>query len=274
MFPHEAAQARNVIHTGGMIMIEPTENDRIDCHLQQVGMGTLTCRAARQTGDKTTNEVSPSICFNCDNGKIYRDVGCDAATPKIRIWGSGGGFRIESIFCNIRKRETTLEYCTTCQLVTAETTRKLVSEVRGLFQSHGFYTAYKDIEMARESFRDGNFANTITRSISCIESVMKIIHEKKGIALPQKKQLSDLWKSSRKVLEFDENDATGSSLALMNSISGLITNLAALRNALSDAHGRGNLSPQASELFAELAINTTATLSTTLIRQFNQISVA
>jgi hypothetical protein len=42
---------------------EPKENDNIYCHLQQVGMGTLICRAARQTGDKTTNEVNPTICF-------------------------------------------------------------------------------------------------------------------------------------------------------------------------------------------------------------------
>ena len=39
-------------------MIEPKDTDNIDCHLQQIGMGTLTCSAARQTGDKTTNEVA------------------------------------------------------------------------------------------------------------------------------------------------------------------------------------------------------------------------
>ena len=66
--------------------VEPEENDSIDCHLQQVGMGSLICRAARQTGDKTTNEVSPTICFNCDAGKVYRNVGCDAILPKIRIY--------------------------------------------------------------------------------------------------------------------------------------------------------------------------------------------
>ncbi len=36
-------------------LVEPEENDNLDCHLQQVGMGSLICRAARQTGDKTTN---------------------------------------------------------------------------------------------------------------------------------------------------------------------------------------------------------------------------
>ena len=101
------------------------------------------------------------------------------------------------MFCKIKKRETTLDSCILCPLVTAETTRDLVSNVRGLFQSQGFYSAYKDIEKARESFRDGNFENTITRSLSCVESVIKIIHEKLNKPLPSKKQLTDLWKSAR-----------------------------------------------------------------------------
>jgi hypothetical protein len=251
-------------------MMMPKENDSISCHLQQIGMGSLTCRAARQTGDSTTNETNPKICFNCDAGKIYREVGCEAATPKIRIWPRYDNFSIESLFCKIRKRETSLEYCKTCSLATAETTRELVSNIRGLFQAQGFYSAFKDIEKARESFRDGNFENAITRSISCLESVIKIIHEKLSKPLPDKKQLTDLWKSARDILKFDELDKTGSTLNLLNSISGLMVHYAGLRNSLSDAHGRGNLSQQASELISELAINNAATLSTMLIRQFNK----
>lgn len=48
----------------------PSDTDDIGCHLQQVGMGSLICRAARQTGDKSTNEVNPTICFNCEAGKV------------------------------------------------------------------------------------------------------------------------------------------------------------------------------------------------------------
>jgi len=253
--------------------IHPKEDDDISCHLQQIGMGTLLCRAARQTGDRTTNETNPIICFNCDAGKIFREVGCDAVTPKIRIYPFMGGqtFQIESLFCKIRKRETTLDYCKTCSLVTAETTRNLVSSARGLFQAHGFYSSYKDIEKARESFRDGNFENVITRSISCVESVIKIIHEKLEAPLPAKKQLTDLWKSSRKLLKFDELDSTGSTEKLINSLQGMVSHFAGLRNSLSDAHGRGNLSQQASEIIAELAINISSSLTTILIRQFNKI---
>lgn len=253
---------------------EPGENDNIDCHLQQIGMGTLVCQSARQTGDKTTNEVNPTICFNCPAGKIYREVGCEAVLPKIQIYYYMGGIqpRITSLFCKIRKRETDLNYCSTCGLAMSETTRSIVSSARGLFEAQGFYSAYKDIEKAREGIRDGNFENAVTRSISCLESVMRICHEKLEEPLPSKKQVTDLWKSTRNILKFDELDYTEATLKLMNTLSGVISNLGELRNSLGDAHGRGMTPPGVSEIIAELAINTASTLSTAIIRRFNQIN--
>ncbi len=255
-------------------LLQPKEQDNIDCHLQQVGMGTLLCRAARQTGDKTTNEVNPTICFNCLAGKVYREVGCDAVLPKIRIYPYIGGqsFDVEQLFCKIRKRETTLDYCRTCGLVTAETTRQIVSTVRGLFEAQGFYSAYKDIEKAREAIRDGIFDNAITRSISCLESVMRICHEKLNQELPSSKQVSDLWKSTRNILKFDKIDDSESIKILLNTLSGVVTHLGGLRNKLGDAHGRGVYPPDISESMAELAINTSSTIATAIIRRFNQIA--
>lgn len=250
----------------------PNENDNIDCHLQQIGMGTLICKAARQTGDKTTNEVDPTICFNCSAGKIFREVGCDAVLPKIRILPHLGGsyFNVENLFCKIRKRDTTQDFCQRCGLVTAETTRQIVSTARGLFEAQGFYSAYKDLEKAREGIRDGNFENAITRSISCLESVMRVCHEKMGAALPNA-QVTDLWKSTRNILQLDNVDLSGSSLTLLNTLSGVVAQLGGLRNALGDAHGRGILPPNVSESIAELAINTASTIATMIIRRFNQM---
>ena len=252
---------------------EPKENDNIDCHLQQVGMGTLICRAAQQAGDKTTNEVNPTICFNCSAGKIFREVGCDAVLPKIRISPYLGGvsFDVRTLFCKIRKRETTLDFCHTCGLATAETTRQIVSTTRGLFEVQGFYSAHKDLEKARESIRDGNFENAVTRSIACLESTMRICHEKLAEPLPSKKQVTDLWKSTRTILNFDELDPSGATSTLMNALSGVVTHLGGLRNTLGDAHGKGIFPPDVSENIAELAINTASTLSTAIIRRFNQI---
>lgn len=256
--------------------LHPSEDDSIDCHLQQVGMGTLLCRAARQTGDKTTNEVDPTICFNCSAGKIFREVGCDAVLPKIRIYPYIGGAdaHIENLFCKIRKRDTSLEYCQTCNLVTAETTRQIVTTTRGLFQAKGFYSAYKDLEKARESIRDGNFDNAITRSIACLESTMRICHEKMGKPLPKKKQVTGLWKSMRSTLDFDALEPSGTVPALMNSLTGAISHLGGLRNALGDAHGKGVVPPDVPESIAELALNAASTLSTMVVRRFNQVKGA
>jgi len=249
---------------------EPSEKDDISCHLQDIGMGTLVCKAAKQTGEHTTNEVNETICFNCLVGKIYREVGCDAITPNIRIY-HGNISQINSLFCKIRKRTTTFDYCKKCSLPVAETTRQIVSTSRGLFEKYGFYSAYKDIEKARKAIRDGKFDSAVTSSISCLESTIRICHEELKKSLPKKKQLSDLWKSARDILEFDKIDPTGATETLLNSLSGVVTHLGGLRNVLSDAHGKDKIPPDVSETIAELAINVASSLSTAITRRFNQI---
>ena len=260
----------------GNTLPEPTENDNIDCHLQQVGMGHLICKAAKQTGSNTTNKTNPGVCFNCPTGKIYREIGCDAALPEIRLtpyMGNDLSVDWRTIFCRIRKRETTLEYCQTCSLPTAETTRQIVTTARSLFETLGFYPSYQDIEKARLAIRDGNFDNAITRSITCLESTMKVCHEKLNQELPSDKGVTGLWKSTKALLDLEgvgtETDAAWTST--LGSLSGLISNLGNMRNALSDAHGKGLYSPAVSELIAELALNSASTLATTIIRRFKQL---
>jgi hypothetical protein len=236
-------------------------------------MGTLICRAARQTGEKTTNEVSPAICFNCHAGKIYREVGCDAAVPKLRIYPYVGGSHVqcESLFCKIRKRETTLEYCMTCGLANAETTRQIISTARGLFTAQGFHNAYRDLEKAREAIRDGDFDSSITHSIACLESTLRECHLRLKQDLPAGKQLSDYWKSARIVLKLDEIEGGEETTAALNALNGVVLKTGALRNALGDAHGRDSLSPAASEMIAELTVNVAAALATAVIRRLNQL---
>ena len=252
---------------------EPTDNDNIDCHLQQVGVGTLICRAARQSGEGTTNETVPSVCFNCPTGKVFRDVGCDAASSKIRLRAYYDDVSVEygKLFCNIRKRETTYEYCQTCGLVTAEPTRQNITVARGLFHRGQFFAAYKDIEAARENIRDGKFDSAITRSIACLESVIRTIHDNRAAELPNKLQVTDLWKSARAVLKLEDTDAHNTVVALLGSLAGAVSHLGGMRNSLGDAHGKGILPPAVSESYAELALNCAAALSTFLIRRLLQM---
>jgi hypothetical protein len=251
-------------------MKKPSEKDDISCHLQDIGMGTLICRAAKQSGEHYTNEVNETICFNCPVGKVYRELGCDALTPNIRIFHYNS-FHINSLFCKIRRRTTDIDYCKKCDLPVAETTRQIVSTARGLFEKYGFYSAYQDIEKARKSIRDGDPEGAVTSSISSLESTIRICHGELKIPLPKKKQLSDLWKSARLILEFDKMDPTGATGTLFNSLLGVITHLGGLRNVLSDAHGKDKIPPDVSETIAELAINVSSSLSTAIIRRFNQI---
>jgi hypothetical protein len=253
-------------------LIRPTESDDTSCHLQEVGMGSLICRAARQRGEYSTNEVNRILCFNCPVGKIFREVKCDAALPKIHITETYGGssnyFDVLSLICKIRKTDTTLEYCRKCGLPVAETTREIVSTARGLFEKYGFYSAYQDIEKARTAIRDGNFENAVTRSIDSLESTMRICHNELGKSLPDRKQVTELWKSIRNILDFNKMDSSGATQRLLNSMSGLMTNIGNIRNILGDAHGKGKYSPQASANIAELAINISSSMSTTIIRRF------
>ena len=235
-------------------------------------MGTLICRAAGH-GDKTTNEVTPAICFNCDAGRIYRELGCDAVTPRLRFLPYSGGVmpRLLGLFCRIRKRHTTLEECLGCELVPAETTKQIVTVARGLFQAEEFYSAYQDIEASRRALRDGNFENAVTRATSCVESVMRVVHEELGTELPSKKQLSDLWKSTRAVLGFEDMVESETLPMLLNALSGVMKHLGGVRNTLSDAHGKGSSRPDVSAGIAELALNVASTLSTMIIRRFRQL---
>ena len=259
----------------------PKETDDIRCHLQKTVLGGLICSAAKQGGGDLSNRVDAKICFNCDVGKIYRDLGCESASPNIYILKHSGGLgtspfllsTLESIFCSIRKRDTTLDYCKKCNLVTASTTRTIFTETRTLIELETFYTAYKFIEDARKKLRDGKFEHVITLSISCLESIMKICHDRVGVAYPKKEALTDLWKSTREILKFEEVANEGSLISALNStVGGLITHLGGIRNSLSDSHGEGDKDKEVPYMIAELALNLSSTISTLIIRRYKAIA--
>jgi len=99
-------------------MQEPTENDNTNCHLQKLGKGTLICQEARGP----TNEVNRFICFNCDVGKNFREIGCCEVRPSSGtrlVEADGGNILVNGpLFCNHHKRETSLDVCRTCERAT------------------------------------------------------------------------------------------------------------------------------------------------------------
>ena len=255
-------------------MSEMKDTDNIDCHLQQIGMGTLVCRAAKQNGEHSTNEVNPEICFVCPSGIIYRNVGCDSVLPKLSIYAYGNmqrSLHVDDLFCKIRKRSTSLEYCEKCTLKVAETTKEIVGEMRDTFEKEEFYTAFKDLDKAKLAMRDGKYESAITYSTAMLESTIRIIHEKMFAIMPDKLAISDLFKSVRSVLRLNGIDEEGSVSTLINNINGCITAIGFIRNSISDAHGKGINSPVVDSYVAELSINICSAMATFLIRRFKVI---
>ena len=254
------------------MVTELPDEENIECPFQAIGKGTLICKCSDISPDYTTNVTSPTLCSNCDIGKLYRDIGCDAFTANvIIIRGREKIIRVKSILCTKRKRETNLANCRTCTLVTAPTTKEILSTARGLFQFDDFYSAYQSIEDSRKNLRDGDYDGALTSSVSSLESVMKIILDRLDKPYPQTQDLTSLWKTVREALKSDEISTSDRITPLLNSLFGVVSQLGGIRNQLSDAHGRGEISPEVPYMLAELAINTSSTLSTLLIRRFRQI---
>jgi len=258
------------------------EDANIECPHQRVSMGYLKCRAADLSyGQHATDEVTEDICHKCAAGRIFREVGCDQFWPKTRILAlrTGGGkiFRtdIERIFCNRRKRETSYEYCKTCTLVTSPDTEKIYKDALTLFESSGFATTKSILENARKELTsNGNPEGCITSSVSSLESTLKLILDKLGKPYPKKEQLTELWSSVKAELKLGDEISTPLIHQVMGSLTGGVSGLAGMRNALSDAHGKGEISPDVFESYAELSMNLSASISTFLIRRFKEIKKA
>jgi len=253
-------------------MINQEEIVNSACPFQQIGRGALVCAAADTSVQNSTNEVSATDCASCEAGKIYREVGCDSFSPKIRKFQflSDTSFEVVSILCKITKKRTSFEDCKNCTLKQAPTTKEIVSTALGLFQDENFYSAFKELEKARQNFRDGEFSTVLTNSLTFFESTMKIILEKFEIPVSNPRDDNELWKKIRERLGFDQIERIQD---LVNALFGVISKIVGVRNSLSDAHGKGLISVPVSEVIAELMINACSTLSTMLVRRYLQILI-
>lgn len=239
--------------------------------MQRLTPGGLVCAAAVLTGNKSsTNQVTPAICLNCPVGQVFREVGCQHVGAKIHVWTSIGGhhaMQYDDLFCSLRKRNTTVQECRNCDRVTDATTRGLVSKARSAFEKHAFYSSYQDIDASWRAIGRADLDTAITRAISCLESTLTIVHENLGEPLPRDKSITGLWKSLREIMEFPCADVDAVE-ALAGTLAGCVSHLGGLRNALSDAHGKGSEPTQATMAITGLAIGTAAVLATFIIRSY------
>jgi hypothetical protein len=244
----------------------------IDCPMQQPGMGTLRCRGAASDGSDATSKTTPEICVKCNAGRIYREVGCDQWTAEVNLQSLGNVGILsfgEEILCVRRRRATTLEYCQTCPLVTAETTRQVTTITKGLLQAQLFGSAYRDFERARESLRGADSDGALTSSISMLESTMKHCLDRMGVEYAGE-DVTGLWRLTSRVLKIDEISHE-STRSLGSTLMGCIKHLGGLRNQRGDAHGRGDDVTEVPEMLAEFVFNSSCAILTLIVRRFIEL---
>jgi hypothetical protein len=256
----------------------------INCPQKEQGIGHLVCKGADTSGNRNnrTNQIDNETCNACDAGKIVLEKGCTEFTARVRIQRhlqiidvntrvAKAVFtpKVLGILCLRKGDSTTLESCRACTLVTSEETERICNEALTLFESAGFANTKKELEDARrELLRNANYAGCITSSISSFESTMKAIMDKKGRSHNAADGVSDLWKLVKQELSLGDEIAESRLRQVVGSLSGAISGMGSIRNALSDAHGRGVVSTRVFISYAELIFILSASLSTFLIRRF------
>lgn len=101
----------------------PNDAD-ISCCFQETSRGIIKCSAARVSEMGDTDRVTPEICYDCEAGKIYREVGCDQFTPDITVFsiqthdsvGYEAISNVSGLNCGEKLRQTTLDGCRSCDL--------------------------------------------------------------------------------------------------------------------------------------------------------------
>lgn len=244
----------------------------IDCLYQKQGKGTLICSIAEISGQHT-NEVGPEVCYECPVGKIYRELGCDKISAKLSILKmlKGNKLLVDNLWCNLRKRKTDYEYCLTCPYMGTQFTKPIMKETKDLFDKLGFEKAKKNLIKAQEKLSEGDPENTITNSISALESTFKTILDFLNITYPSKEKVTSLWQAVKCNLHLGDEIASKHIKQVIGSLTGAISGLGGLRNDLSDAHGDGLISPEVYDSYAELAVNISASICLFVIRRYLEL---
>jgi hypothetical protein len=250
----------------------------IDCPYQGADVGGLRCTAVHRTAFETdTNLVQPEHCHQCDIGKIYRELGCDKISGNVVVRRTAGGFSLGvlRLWCNLRKRQTTIKECSRCIYLGTEFTAPMVQKAIDLFTKLGFGRARHYELKAQQKLHAGDPEGAITNSITAMESAFKAILDlRAGGAYPPKQDVTSLWKTVRRSLDLGDETLSDHMTQAIGSLTGAVSALGGLRNDLSDAHGKGLVSPELYESCAELTVNVSACICTFAVHRYMELDVA
>lgn len=113
---------------------------------------------------------------------------------------------------------------------------------------------------------------SITSARALVEDVCKYILDKFGDSYENKDGLDVLYKKVAKNLSLaPENHQLEIYKKILGGCNSVVDGLASVRNALGDAHGKGEKSPKPSPRHAKLAVNLAITMSLFLMETFEKI---
>lgn len=106
----------------------------------------------------------------------------------------------------------------------------------------------------------------ITAARTLVESVCKHILEEAGEKISDRSDMTDLYRQTAKLLNLSPSQHTEEVFRqILGGCQSVVGGLAALRNRLSDAHGKGKSSARPLPRHAELAVNLAGTMATYLV---------
>lgn len=176
------------------------------------------------------------------------------------------------LWCDLRRRKTKYEYCLKCPYIGTQFIKPVIEKAVDFFDRLGFSSAKQGLEKDCNRLFQGDPENAITNSITTIESLFKSILDRLGIAYPEKETVTSLWKTIRSNLRLGDEISSEHLTQLMGNLSGAISSLGGLRNDLSDAHGKGLITPEVYDSYAELAVNIAAVISLLVIKRFQELN--
>jgi hypothetical protein len=119
--------------------------------------------------------------------------------------------------------------------------------------------------------RDEDAEGAITTARTLLETVCKHILDQSGIAYPEDADLPKLYRSVATKLNLAPNQHTEAIFKqILGGCTAVVEGLGALRNRLSDAHGKGLAGTKPDSRHAELAVNLAGTMATFLIKTFER----
>jgi hypothetical protein len=138
-----------------------------------------------------------------------------------------------------------------------------VSEILMKFDGENVHEVWQKALVRREGDSEG----AITSARTLLETVCKHILDQSGVEYPEDADLPKLYRLVATELNLAPNQHTETIFKqILGGCTAVVEGLGALRNRLSDAHGKGLAGTKPDSRHAELAVNLAGTMATFLIR--------